>query len=382
MKLGASIATSFIFFSVVQSACGFQALGDNSDLSASSGDGGADLSLNDLLLNDLLLDDLAGQPIDHGLLDDLSTPDDALSQTDFSSATGDMLAPSTWTTLSSGVTNNLRGVSGISGDVFVVGAGGVILESTDQGSNWNSVTNPSGIGPLYAAFQVPGGKAFAVGDNADILQAQSGAGTFSKDTAPNYGFLLTGVWGTSNALFAVGFARASSNTEFGILRSSGNGTWTEVSPMIGGGAVKAEAVWGPSDTDVYVVGEAGTIEHTINSGTSWQALTSNISSTLYAVWGASLGAVYAVGAGGTILFSTGGGDWVTQSSGVTTDLRGVWGAGGSVWAVGLSGTILRKDGNGSWTPESFSNDDYYAIWGSTGSDVYVVGSGGVILHKP
>ncbi len=58
------------------------------------------------------------------------------------------------------------------------------------------------------------------------------------------------------------------------------------------------------------------------------------------MWGSSASDVFTVGDGGTILHSDGS-SWSAMSSGTTNYLRGVWGSSGSnVFAVGDLGTIL------------------------------------------
>jgi len=58
-------------------------------------------------------------------------------------------------------------------------------------------------------------------------------------------------------------------------------------------------VWGSGLTDVYAVGNAGTVLHF--DGTTWKAMDSGAQTALVRVWGAGPSDVYVVGAGGTIL---------------------------------------------------------------------------------
>ncbi len=124
-------------------------------------------------------------------------------------------------------------------------------------------------------------------------------------------------------------------------------------------------VWGASGSDVFAVGDTGTILH--YDGTRW---TAQISGTN----------VFAVGYSGTILHYDGTG-WTPQMSGTTSWLRGVWGAGGNdVFAVGFGGTILHYDGT-SWMPQaSGTASPFYGVWGASGTDVFAVGTGDTIFH--
>src|SRR5215831_18736214 len=66
---------------------------------------------------------------------------------------------------------------------------------------------------------------------------------------------------------------------------------------------------------------------------------------LSAIWGSEASDVWAVGDSGTILHWDGSA-WSSVSSGTTNALRAVWGSGASdVWAVGDFGTILHWDGS-------------------------------------
>jgi len=303
----------------------------------------------------------------------------------------DFAIPTTWTAHSSGQANDLFAVAGAPGDVFAVGAKGTIVHSTDFGASWQAVNNPSGMAPLSAAWQLPGGvEAWASGETADLLSSSGGAsGPFSFVQAPTAGFNLTGFWGsTSGDRYAVGFDRGSGTTEFGILHSSG-GAFTDVSPDVpGGGLAKSYAVWGSSSADVYVVGDNGTIMHSSGDPASWGQQQTGVPFALYGVWGSSASDVYAVGTGGCILHSGGGGasSWVARTSNTTVTLRAVWGSSaGDVYAVGDGGTILHSgDGGVTWDPQTSHAPGaiLYGIFGNDAYDVYAVGQGGITVHKP
>ena len=97
-------------------------------------------------------------------------------------------------------------------------------------------------------------------------------------------------------------------------------------------------VWGTSPTDVFAVGENGTILH--YDGASWGSMSSGVSGVLFGVWGSSSTDVFAVGETGVICHYDGD-SWSSMSSGVNKQLQGVWGTDNdSVFAVGYSGTIL------------------------------------------
>ena len=70
-------------------------------------------------------------------------------------------------------------------------------------------------------------------------------------------------------------------------------------------------------------------------------MTSGTSEHLHGVWGTSSSDVYAVGEDGTILRYDGAA-WSESVSGTYPDLFGIWGSSsGDVYVVGDSGTIVR-----------------------------------------
>jgi hypothetical protein len=60
-------------------------------------------------------------------------------------------------------------------------------------------------------------------------------------------------------------------------------------------------VWGSSGSDVFAVGDYGTIVH--YDGSSWSSMSSGTGNGLDGVWGSSGSDVFAVGDSGTILHS-------------------------------------------------------------------------------
>jgi hypothetical protein len=145
---------------------------------------------------------------------------------------------------------------------------------------------------------------------------------------------LRGVWsdGPNNA-WAVGNLST-------IFRYDGVG-WSTVS---GGAGDNYEAVWGVG-SDVWVVGDASIVHCKAPSACLNEA--SGGSGSLYSVWGTSTTNVFAVGAGGRIARYNGT-SWSAMSSPTSRTLYHVAGSGPSdAWAVGDS-VILHFDG-AQWT---------------------------------
>lgn len=115
----------------------------------------------------------------------------------------------------------------------------------------------------------------------------------------------------------------------------------------------------------------------------WTAQNSGTTATLHAVWGTSASDVFVVGNTGTILHYNGTA-WSAMSSGTTENLSGVWGfAANDVYAVGYTLTILHYNGT-AWSAMPASNPGFAplfrAIWGNATTDVWAVGSGYLRMH--
>jgi len=176
------------------------------------------------------------------------------------------------------------------------------------------------------------------------------------------------VWGNSESdVFAVG--------DYGTVLHYNGSAWSEMSS---GTTDHLNDVWGNSGSDVFAVGDSGTVLH--YNGSAWSAMSSGTTDYLYGVWGSSGSDVFAVGSSGAILHYNGSA-WSAMSSGTTEYLKGVWGSSESdVFAVGYSGTILHYEG-GAWSAMSSGTTDYlYGVWGSSPSDVFAVGDSDTILH--
>lgn len=128
-------------------------------------------------------------------------------------------------------------------------------------------------------------------------------------------------------------------------------------------------IWGSSASDLWAVGDAGTILR--GNGTTWTKVTSPTTQPLYGVWGTSSTNVWAVGAASTIL-RWDGTSWKTVAAPTVPGvLLSIWGSGANdVWTAG-NGTFLRWNGT-AWATVTAprSGRQITSIWGSSGTDVY------------
>lgn len=151
-----------------------------------------------------------------------------------------------------------------------------------------------------------------------------------------------------------------------------------------GTAELLHGLWGSSQTDLWGVGEFGTILHRV--GSVWQSVTNPLSGTrvtVNGIWGSSPNDVWAVG--NSAILHWDGSAWTSANMPLGFDLlagNGVWGSSpNDVWAVGnvmdikslvvVSGAI-HWDGT-TWSAGPTAGMDVNAIWGSGPSDVWAVG---------
>jgi len=179
------------------------------------------------------------------------------------------------------------------------------------------------------------------------------------------------VWGSSSSdIFAVG--------QIGTIVHFDGHTW---SPMTSGTQKVLYDVWGSSGSDVWAVGYNGTIlRYDGSTWSDWSLPGGPDAPHLWGVWGSSSTDIFFVGSGGNIIHYTNGSTWDWGTVG-TENLYGVWGSSASnVYAVGNNGTILHFDGS-AWSPiSSATSVGLWSVWGSSSSDIFAVGDNGTIVH--
>jgi hypothetical protein len=180
-------------------------------------------------------------------------------------------------------------------------------------------------------------------------------------------YLLDVLGNSGSDVFAVG--------ENGTIVHYDGSNW---SAMSSGTTEHLFGVWCNTGSDVFVVGAKGTILH--YDGISWNSMASGTTAYPYKLWGSSGSDVFAVGSNGTVLHYNGT-NWSSMSSATGESLRAIWGSLGSdVFAVGDNSIKVHYNGT-SWSPMLPATTGHLnGIWGSSGSDVFAVGSNGTILH--
>jgi hypothetical protein len=98
------------------------------------------------------------------------------------------------------------------------------------------------------------------------------------------------------------------------------------------------------------------------------------------VWGFSLTDVYAVGDHGTILHSDGT-TWNREESGTVADLHDVWGCGTTVFAVGDQGTVLER-GKQGWVALGLKTlNNLNVVWCGASDDLVVAGDDNYVAER-
>ncbi len=153
------------------------------------------------------------------------------------------------------------------------------------------------------------------------------------------------------------------------------GQWQQ---MDSGTTVHLYGIWGLNSSDVYAVGQYGTVLH--YDGSAWSKMSSETSSSLFDIWGISSSTLFAVGKDGTILSKSGGG-WDVETTPTTEWLNGVWGTSNAdVFAVGNDGVILHYDGDDWQEMYNWREQPLNDVWGRNATDVYAVGEDGLVLY--
>ncbi len=260
-------------------------------------------------------------------------------------------------------------------DVWTVGTGGTILHgdgtsfvpvaadangSTDiYVSVWGTSKSDIWIiGPRYP-LHIDGFQ-----NGKPVVEPRPGS-TWSAAGAAS-GRLWTGV--AAGAQVWIGGEESS---RFGLPRSS---FWSLAADGDGGTAWSGGAAclvdqpcspavrgaWAADDFRFWAVGRDGqafTLD-TKAGPARWLGQNTNTRNDLEGVWGSSASDVWAVGQHGTLRHgSSGSATWSVIASPTTNDLHAVWGsAANDVWAVGDAGTIVHFDGK-AWTLASLGLPD-------------------------
>ncbi len=316
------------------------------------------------------------------------------------------LTYSQWVQTTSGTSNFLTSVQCITNTInYAAGFGGTVLKSTNSGQTWQTLTSPSASNINKIFFPATGTastgwvasngvyKSTNAGVNwvqqittgsytdLDFIDLNTGFAVFSRTVSKttNGGSIFTSSNYTSNTainaskimclagqtVMILGVDNANDTTFVFKSTNLGN-TWTQIFRTPG---VFFDMKFLSLNTGM-MCGDNGLIKRTTNGGTSWNTITTSVSTDLLGLNMASSSVFYMVGSGGVILKSTNVGvNWFTQTCPVTANLRAinVFAADDKGILVGAGGTILRTTNGGITSfvqtgneiPQSFSLEQNY-----------------------
>ena len=296
-----------------------------------------------------------------------------------------------WIQQTSGTTNSLTCISmvGISTEIgWAVGVGGVILKTTNGGTNWVNVFSPTSR-TLRAIHCINPSTILAAGYDGIFIKSTNGGGDWTSNFIGSFdiysisfinsttGFMCgeTGaVWKTTNAgnnwdgivvnsLDNYGCYFISSttgytcgpliNTQTSSIKRTTDGGSNWLQPVNVFGVLKSITFYG--DQKGWSCGNLGTIARTTNGGATWGTY-SPLNSTIWLndiyfskpeEFGNGTTGWIAADSGKIFVTTNSGVNWAAQSTPVAVSLSSVQVVGNLFgWAVGDNGTILRTTNGG------------------------------------
>ncbi len=213
-----------------------------------------------------------------------------------------------WSAMSFPSTASVYGLWGSSAtNVFAVTSAGEVVRY--NGSTWSVVATAGSA--LWAIHGSSATDVFATGENGVALRF---TGSGWSNAAVNTTGTLAGVWASGSGATSVGAASSGSS---GIAFSYGS-SW---SPMTTGSSRVLTSVWGPSSSDLYATGDAGTLLR--YNGSSWSAMTSGTTDLLWSVTGApsGIGGAFAVGYNSTVVAGSNSAPFMAGMARAMTTIR-------------------------------------------------------------
>ena len=286
-----------------------------------------------------------------------------------------------WTSLTSGTTQNLLGASFVNDNTgWVVGDVGTVLK-TINGTTFTTQTSGT-ANTLYSAWFFNIDTGYVMGDGSTILKTTNGGTTYSSITPP-VAINVRSIYFCNSSIGYIGGGNASSQGV--ILKTTDGGTtWT---PLTIG---TLSVIHGVYFTDVltgYASDFDGSIIKTTDGGTTWTLQTSGTTVNLYGVYYTNSTTGYVVVENGTVLKTTNGGTtWTPQSDGDVADyFTSITFLDDNIGYIvgGNSGantsTILKTlDAGVTWTVQATSSTRQYGSSFSTHNG-YTCGLNGSIL---
>jgi prepilin-type N-terminal cleavage/methylation domain-containing protein len=301
-----------------------------------------------------------------------------------------------WSPQDSPVTTDLNAIDMVdASNGWAVGNGGVILRTSDGGGTWTTQTSGT-TNDLLGVYARSTSRVYAVGKLGTLLYS-SGNGTWIAQTSGSV-VDLSGVFSYSDSrVWTVGatgvLLRCTSNctlsTAVWALKTTGTtndlaAVWYDDGTVGCGGSC-------PGNEQIWIAGKAGTIRAcSSSSGTcsgttpSFSAQTSGTTNDITSLTVATRARLWASGKAGTLLTNSGTSTWTVQTSGTTSDLLGVAtvpSGTSNAWAVGALGAgRVTSDIGVTWAQDATGvGVDLLGVSAASATQQWAVGKGGTII---
>ncbi len=258
---------------------------------------------------------------------------------------------------------------------FVVGAGGKIYKTTNDGLNWVNIPIVQ-TSSLWAVYFLNNFRGYVTGEGGTIIKTTNGGQNWTVQTPS----IVQNFWGMCFSNINTGYISGGGGT---IIKTTNGGTnWFTLTSSTT--VSLNDIVFANSDTGICI-GHLGTILKTSNGGINWLSASSGVTSNLYGACLINANTGFAVGDNGRILKTTNGGEnWIAKTSGSSTRFYDIYFVNTLTGiTVGLGSVIRRtNDGGETWISQqvSISNLELFGI-SLQNADTGVIAAGnGYIFH--
>ncbi len=254
-------------------------------------------------------------------------------------------AGETWTTVTSGTTNDLHDVWFTSSTTgWIAGDAGTVLRTGNGGASWSRVLNVGASENLRGVRFADASRGWFVGSGGVVVRTANGGTTWTR-THPTAATLNSVAFSDTSNGWAVGTGGVILGTH------DGGRSWYVVQPAVT--ALALESVWRRSNTLAWGAGAAGARVSTQATADSldWSAASFGASNDLRGIMFPTDAIGYAVGwnSGGIVLkTANGGATWSAQQSNSAQGLNAVFFVDAlRGWAVGDAGRIVHTSKGGN-----------------------------------
>ncbi|MBN8569627.1 MAG: T9SS type A sorting domain-containing protein [Ignavibacteria bacterium] len=295
-------------------------------------------------------------------------------------------AQSGWSVQNSGTFENLNDIKFIDINTgWAVGNAGVVLKTTNGGTNWSLVN--TGFGNNNYCIQIYSANTFYIGSTSSryLKTTNAGVNWVSLITDPNTSGYIGSLYFLTDQAGYVSWNTASTNDYLYNTTNAGS-NWNFTGQLVGAGKL----YFYNGTNNGWMVGIATPFNFNqqnygyTTDGVNWTYKVIGDAGKLNGVNFITSTLGYTVGNNGKIYKSTNSGlNWVTQTSSVNSTLKGIASKDPSVtWAIGDNGVILNTTNGGSnWTSQlspttQTLNSIYVPVNSNTG---WIAGNQGIIL---